>query len=82
MRNKLHRGRQTKNEAIQRLLEHARYEVLPTATTEEKVLASVPKDVAVTVTASASKGLEATLVARGVPGQGRLHRRCRTWPRG
>jgi len=61
MRNKLHRGRQTKNEAIQRLLEHARYEVLPTATTEEKVLASVPKDVAVTVTASASKGLEATL---------------------
>ena len=61
MRNKLHRGRQTKNEAIQRLLEHARYEVLPTATTEEKVLAAVPKDVAVTVTASASKGLEATL---------------------
>src|SRR6478672_11942749 len=61
MRNRLHRGRQTKNEAIQRLLEHARYEVLPTATTEEKVLASVPKDVAITVTASASKGLEATL---------------------
>jgi methylenetetrahydrofolate reductase (NADPH) len=61
MRNKLHRGRQTRNQAIQRLLEHARYEVLPTASTEEKVLASVPKDVAVTVTASASKGLEATL---------------------
>jgi methylenetetrahydrofolate reductase (NADPH) len=61
MRNKLHRGRQTRDEAIQRLLEHARYEVLPTATTEEKVLTSVPKDVAVTVTASASKGLEATL---------------------
>ena len=61
MRNKLHRNRQTRNQAIQRLLEHARYEVLPTATTEEKVLASVPKDVAVTVTASASKGLEATL---------------------
>ena len=39
MRNKLHRGRQTRNQAIQRLLEHARYEVLPTATTEEKVLA-------------------------------------------
>src|SRR3954454_621901 len=61
MRNKLYRGRQTRNQAIQRLLEHARYEVLPTATTEEKVLTSVPKDVAVTVTASASKGLEATL---------------------
>lgn len=44
-----------------RLLEHARYEVLPTATTEEKVLAHVPRDLAVTVTASPSKGLEATL---------------------
>jgi methylenetetrahydrofolate reductase (NADPH) len=57
MRNKS----QGRNQAIQRLLNHARYEVLPTATTEEKVLASVPKDVAVTVTASGSKGLEATL---------------------
>jgi methylenetetrahydrofolate reductase (NADPH) len=61
MRNKLHGRRQTRNETIRRLLEHARYEVLPTATTEEKVHAVVPKDVAVTVTASASKGLEATL---------------------
>lgn len=61
MRNKVPRGRQTKNQAIQRLLENARYEVLPTATTEDKVLASVPQDIAVTVTASASKGLEATL---------------------
>ncbi|MCW2847315.1 MAG: 5,10-methylenetetrahydrofolate reductase [Marmoricola sp.] len=61
MRNKLQRGRQTRDQAIKRLLEHARYEVLPTATTEEKVLAAVPRDIAVTVTASASKGLEATL---------------------
>ena len=44
-----------------RLLEHARYEVLPTATIEEKVHASVPLDVGVTVTASPSKGLGETL---------------------
>lgn len=57
MRNKA----ATRNQTIQRLLTHARYEVLPTASTEEKVLASVPLDVAVTVTASGAKGLEATL---------------------
>ncbi len=51
----------TRNQTIQRLLNHARYEVLPTASTEEKVLSSVPVDVAVTVTASGTKGLEATL---------------------
>lgn len=43
------------------LLEGARYEVLPTATIEEKVLAHVPRDVTVTVTASPSKGLDETL---------------------
>ncbi len=52
----------TRNQALQRLLTHARYEVLPTATTEDKVLAHVPLDVPVTVTASSSKGLEATLL--------------------
>jgi methylenetetrahydrofolate reductase (NADPH) len=57
MRNKT----ATRNQTIQRLLTHARYEVLPTASTEDKVLASVPRDLAVTVTASAAKGLEATL---------------------
>ena len=57
MRNKV----ATRNQTLQRLLTHARYEVLPTATTEEKVLASVPHDVPVTVTASGAKGLEATL---------------------
>ncbi|MGH3412793.1 MAG: hypothetical protein ACRDPH_06920 [Marmoricola sp.] len=46
--------------ALIRLLENARYEVLPTATTEEKVLAHVPVGHTVTVTASPSKGLEAT----------------------
>jgi len=44
-----------------RLLEHARYEVLPTPAAEESVLTHVPRDVGVTVTASPSKGLEETL---------------------
>ena len=44
-----------------RLLEHARYEVLPTATTEDKVLQHVPRERTITVTASPGKGLEATL---------------------
>src|ERR1700712_1697284 len=57
MRNKT----ATRNQTLQRLLTHARYEVLPTATAEVKVLASVPLDVGVTVTASGAKGLEATL---------------------
>jgi len=46
---------------VVRLLEHARYEVLPTPSIEEKVLAHVGKDVPLTVTASPGKGLEATL---------------------
>lgn len=54
-----------------RLLENARYEVLPTATTEDKVLAHVPRDVAVTVTASPSKGLESTFdLAERLAGHG------------
>jgi len=51
----------TRNRTIQRLLTHARYEVLPTPSTREKVLAHVPLNVGVTVTASGAKGLEATL---------------------
>ncbi len=51
-----------RNQALQRLLTHARYEVLPTASTEEKVLAHVPMDLPITVTASSTKGLEATLL--------------------
>lgn len=54
-----------------RLLGQARYEVLPTASTEEKVLTHVPRDVAVTVTASPTKGLEATLdLAERLTGHG------------
>ena len=48
-------------ETVRRLLEHARYEVLPTPTIEEKVLAAVPTDVTLTVTSSPTKGLEQTL---------------------
>ncbi len=58
MRNKT----ATRDQTLKRLLTHARYEVLPTASTEDKVLASIPLDVPVTVTASGAKGLEATLV--------------------
>jgi methylenetetrahydrofolate reductase (NADPH) len=43
------------------LLAHPRYEVLPVDGIEEKVLAHVPRDVKVTVTASAARGLDATL---------------------
>jgi methylenetetrahydrofolate reductase (NADPH) len=58
-------------ETMTRLLRHARYEVLPTASTEYKVLAHVPRDLAVTVTASPGKGLEATLdLAERLAGHG------------
>lgn len=46
---------------LRRLLEHARYEVLPTATVEDAVLEHLPTGFTVTVTASPSKGLPATL---------------------
>ena len=56
-----------------RLLENARYEVLPTASTEDKVLASVPRDRTITVTASPSKGLGATFdLAERLVGHGYL----------
>ena len=47
--------------AVSRLLRAARYEVIPTASIEEKVVAAVPKDVTVSVTASPAKGLDVTL---------------------
>jgi methylenetetrahydrofolate reductase (NADPH) len=55
------RNKTATSQTLVRLLEHSRYEVLPTASTEDKVLSHVPRDVVVTVTASPSKGLEATL---------------------
>ena len=54
-----------------RLLEHARYEVLPTATAEDKILEHIPRDREITVTASPSKGLEQTLdLAERLAGHG------------
>ncbi|MFN8097368.1 MAG: methylenetetrahydrofolate reductase [Dermatophilaceae bacterium] len=47
--------------ARRRLLTHARFEILPTATIEDKVLASVPLDTTVTITASPAKPLDVTL---------------------
>lgn len=53
------------------LLRHLRYEVIPTATIEEKILASVPRDITVTVTASPSKGLDPTFtLAERLAGHG------------
>lgn len=46
---------------LRALLGRVRYEVLPARATEDKVLAHVPRDVVVTVTASPVKGLEPTL---------------------
>ena len=54
-------GRRKDAATALRLLAHARYEVLPTPSVEEKVHAVVPLDVGVTVTASPSKGLQDTL---------------------
>ncbi|MBB3045533.1 methylenetetrahydrofolate reductase [Nocardioides sp. LMS-CY] len=65
------RNRMTNRQTLSRLLELARYEVLPTASTEQKVLDHVPRDVTVTVTASPGKGLEATLdLAERLAGHG------------
>lgn len=56
---------------LRRLLLNARYEVLPTPSCEDAVLASLPPGFTVTVTASPSKGLEATLdLAQRLAGHG------------
>jgi len=57
MRNKT----RSASSSTARLLDNARYEVLPTATIEDKLLEHVPVDRTITVTASPSKGLEPTL---------------------
>ena len=57
--------------AIGRLLERSRYEVLPLDGVEEHVLAHVPVDVTLTVTASPTKGLGPTFdLAESLVGQG------------
>ncbi|MFH8897842.1 5,10-methylenetetrahydrofolate reductase [Streptomyces coeruleorubidus] len=50
---------------LRALLDSVRYEVLPAKSTEDKVLAHVPRDVVVTVTASPVRGLEPTLALTG-----------------
>ncbi len=55
MRNKRH------SPFLADMLASARYEVLPTGSIEDKVLAHVPLETTVTVTASPAKGIEATL---------------------
>ncbi len=58
-------------EALGRLLQAARYEVLPTATIEAKVLDAVPRQITLTVTASPVKGLDPTLdLAERLTGHG------------
>ncbi len=47
--------------AVARLLEGARYEVMPTASITDQVLAHVPASVPLTLTAAPGRGLEATL---------------------
>ena len=65
------RNKPTVKHSLVGLLQNARYEVLPTATTEEKVLAHLPRDRVVTVTASPGKGLEATIdLAERLTGHG------------
>ncbi|MGZ5408883.1 MAG: methylenetetrahydrofolate reductase [Aeromicrobium sp.] len=64
------RNNTTKAE-MRRLLLNARYEVLPTASIEEKIVASIPVGRTVTVTASPSKGMAATLdLAESLVGHG------------
>jgi methylenetetrahydrofolate reductase (NADPH) len=53
--------RNKERSTVRRLLTHARYEVLPTPTVAEKVLAAVPTEVPITVTASPAMGLERTV---------------------
>jgi len=47
--------------AVHRVLTQARYEVLPTAKIEAAVVEYVPRDLTITVTASPTKGIDATL---------------------
>jgi methylenetetrahydrofolate reductase (NADH) len=47
--------------ALVEFLRSPRYEVLPTEDVEERVLASVPRDVTITITASPRRGIDATI---------------------
>src|SRR5260370_30107461 len=51
---------ETSRQALVAFLQTPRYEVLPTESVEELVLAHVPKEVTLTITASPPRGLDAT----------------------
>lgn len=55
------RNKHSHDEWVTFALGHARFEVLPTPKVEAAIVASVPKDVWLTVTASPAKGIAATL---------------------
>jgi methylenetetrahydrofolate reductase (NADPH) len=55
------RNTRRRETAFHSLLASTRYEVLPTTKVEAAVVDHVPRDVAITVTASPTKGIEATL---------------------
>ncbi|HEV3102491.1 MAG TPA: methylenetetrahydrofolate reductase [Candidatus Dormibacteraeota bacterium] len=54
-------GDETSHEGLISLLTAPRYEVLPTEDVEARILAHVPKDVTITVTASPRRGIDATV---------------------
>jgi methylenetetrahydrofolate reductase (NADPH) len=54
-------GEESPTATLARLVANARVEILPTPSVEDSVLAHLPRSRTVTVTASPSKGLEATL---------------------
>jgi methylenetetrahydrofolate reductase (NADPH) len=57
--------------ALVAFLRSPRYEILPTDDVEERVLASVPRDVVITVTASPRRGIDATIdLAERLAGHG------------
>jgi methylenetetrahydrofolate reductase (NADPH) len=47
--------------AVERALGQASYDVLPLRTAEESIIGAVPRDVSLTVTMTASKGVEPTI---------------------
>ena len=55
------RNKTVSSSAVQRVLTTARYEVLPTAKIEAAIVDNVPRDLTITVTASPTKGIDATL---------------------
>jgi methylenetetrahydrofolate reductase (NADPH) len=62
---------ETSKQALVAWLRSPRYEVLPTEDVEERVLATVPREVTITITASPRRGIEATIsLAQRLSGHG------------